>query len=320
MTNDIRKFNQVTEFLDLAKKDISKLNQLATNVRPRSCKICRSDKIFKYIELNGYELYLCPDCEFLAIYDEVNLDKFFEESISLTKYTDNVLKESDARKSKIFRPLANRIKNMSPDANKILEIGCGGGLLLEELASCFPNSEILGIESHKESCSLGINRGNKIINTKFEEYNQEGEFDVVVFWAVLDHIENPIKFFSKCSQLLSPGGLLIFGNANYMGLEIQIMGKDSNIFTLPHRRSFFTPKTFTKILEETGFSNREILGTGQLDLFYIEEFLKVSNDYIVEAPLLRTIFNSESLKAHFTEFLQQNLLVSHLTISARKVI
>jgi hypothetical protein len=73
-------------------------------------------------------LYLCPDCEFLAIYDEVNLDKFFEESISLTKYTDNVLKESDARKSKIFRPLANRIKNMSPDANKILEIGCGGGI------------------------------------------------------------------------------------------------------------------------------------------------------------------------------------------------
>lgn len=320
MKNDIRKFDQATEFLDLAKKDLSILKSIGNKITPNFCKICRSNLITKYVELNGYELYLCSDCEFLAIYDEVNLDKFFEESTALTKYTTNVLKQSDARKSNIFKPLANRIKRISPDAKKIVEIGCGAGLLLEELANSFPNSEILGIESHKESWKLGINRGNKIVNIKFEEYNQEIDFDVVVFWAVLDHIQHPVEFLNKCWSLLKPGGLLIFGNANYMGLEIQIMGKDSNIFTLPHRRSFFTPKTFTKILEETGFSNREILGTGQLDLFYIEEFLKVSNDYIVEAPLLRTIFNSESLKAHFTEFLQQNLLVSHLTISARKVI
>ncbi len=319
MENGIRKAAQVVEFLKQTNKDLGKITGMIRNGRPAVCKVCNSVSLVEKMNVSGFKLFLCSKCDFLGLYENLQseLDKYFSESKALSTYAQNVLLQAGERKAKIFAPLARKIKDAVPEALDILEIGCGAGLLLDELSLSFPNANIFGLESHTETAEIGVSRGLKVENIKFEDFNTERKFDVIVFWAVLDHIGDPKAFLKRCFNLLKHGGMLIFGNANYAGFEVMIMGEESNIFTVPHRQSFFTPKTFDILLGDIGFSSISIEGTGELDLFYVMEFLKSKDNSLTNSLALNVLTNSR-IDNELNDFLKRNLLVSHITVIAHK--
>jgi hypothetical protein len=89
----------------------------------------------------------------------------------------------------------------------------------------------------------------------------------------------------------------------------------SVLFT--HRQNFFTPKTFSWALNDIGFSEVKIEGTGELDLFYVSEYLKSKENVLLNSSIVNYINNPE-ISADLDQFLKRNLLVSHITISATK--
>ena len=88
---------------------------------------------------------------------------------------------------------------------KILDIGCGGGLLCEPLSRL--GAEMTGIDASKNNIEVAklhskeMNLNINYINCAPENFNFKNKFDVILNMEVIDHVSNVEIFIQNCSKL-----------------------------------------------------------------------------------------------------------------------
>jgi len=118
-----------------------------------------------------------------------------------------------ARKNIVKNTLSKEIPKKK---NKILEIGCGYGIMTELLQEY---GQIDGIDSNKECYAyLHKNLNGHFINANFMTYRINQKYDIIALFDVLEHIENDKKAITKISNLLENRGKLILTVPAYMFL------------------------------------------------------------------------------------------------------
>lgn len=103
---------------------------------------------------------------------------------------------------------------------KLIDIGCGGGLLAEpmrrmgfEVTALDASSENIGTaRAHAEQVGLDIRYKASTVEQMLEA--REGPFDVVLTMEVIEHVADPEAFVRACSQLVKPGGIMIVATLN----------------------------------------------------------------------------------------------------------
>jgi len=103
---------------------------------------------------------------------------------------------------------------------RILDVGCGGGILSEGLAQ--RGAEVTGIDlaeanlvtarQHAEENKLNINYQNIAVETLAAE--QPGSFDIVTCLEMLEHVPDPASVVQACATLVKPGGHIFFSTIN----------------------------------------------------------------------------------------------------------
>ncbi|MFQ6550910.1 bifunctional 2-polyprenyl-6-hydroxyphenol methylase/3-demethylubiquinol 3-O-methyltransferase UbiG [Aestuariibius insulae] len=146
---------------------------------------------------------------------------------------------------------------------RILDIGCGGGLLCEPMARL--GAEVVGADAaagnipvaqiHAEQSGLEIDYRH----TTAEDLAEAGElFDVVLNMEVVEHVSDPLSYLTACSALLRPGGLHVCStlNRNPKSYVVAIIGAEQVMRWLPkgtHEWSkFITPDELYDLLEKAG--------------------------------------------------------------------
>ncbi len=147
---------------------------------------------------------------------------------------------------------------------RILDIGCGGGLLSEPMARL--GAEVLGADAaernipvaqiHAEQSGLAI----EYRHTSAEALAAQGEaFDVVLNMEVIEHVADPPAYLAACFALLKPGGLMVCStiNRNPKSFAMAIVGAEYVMRWLPkgtHEwRKFITPDELFSMLLAAGF-------------------------------------------------------------------
>ncbi len=103
---------------------------------------------------------------------------------------------------------------------KVLDVGCGGGILTESLAqqgacaSGIDMSEtcIASARTHSQQQKLDIDYRCISIEEMAEKY--AGQFDVITCLELLEHVPEPAAVIKACGQLAKPGGHLFFSTIN----------------------------------------------------------------------------------------------------------
>lgn len=146
---------------------------------------------------------------------------------------------------------------------RILDIGCGGGLLSEPMARL--GATVVGADAaprnipvaqvHAEQSGLTIDYRN----TTAEDLAASGErFDVVLNMEVVEHVADPLGYLTACQQLLKPGGLMLCStlNRNPKSFMMAIVGAEWVMRWLPKGThdwaKFITPDELYELIRKAG--------------------------------------------------------------------
>jgi 2-polyprenyl-6-hydroxyphenyl methylase / 3-demethylubiquinone-9 3-methyltransferase len=146
---------------------------------------------------------------------------------------------------------------------RILDIGCGGGLLSEPMARL--GADVVGADAaprnipvarlHAEAAGLTIDYRH----TTAEDMAAAGEqFDVVLNMEVVEHVADPLAYLTACQILLKPQGLMICStlNRNPKSYLFAIIGAEHVMRWLPKGthdwRKFITPDELFDLIGKAG--------------------------------------------------------------------
>ncbi len=146
---------------------------------------------------------------------------------------------------------------------RILDIGCGGGLLSEPMARL--GAEVVGVDAAERNvpvASLHADEQGLSIDFRHataEDLVAEGEtFDAVLNMEVIEHVSDPGAFLTACHDLLKPGGLMTCSTINRTAksFAMAIVGAEYVMRWLPagtHQWSrFITPDELFGLLRLAG--------------------------------------------------------------------
>ncbi len=148
---------------------------------------------------------------------------------------------------------------------RLLDIGCGGGLLSEPMARL--GATVVGADAaagnipvaqiHAAQSGLTIDYRH----TAAEDLAAAGEqFDVVLNMEVVEHVSDPQAYLTACRQLLKPGGLMLCStiNRNPKSYMMAIIGAEHVMRWLPKGThewaKFITPDELQNLITNAGLS------------------------------------------------------------------
>jgi|TARA_B110000438_G_scaffold256764_1_gene264419 2-polyprenyl-6-hydroxyphenyl methylase/3-demethylubiquinone-9 3-methyltransferase len=153
---------------------------------------------------------------------------------------------------------------------KILDIGCGGGLLCEPL--CKLGASITGIDPSKNNIEVAKLHSKKMnLNIKYiccapESLNIKNEFDVILNLEVIEHVSNVDEFISNCSKLIKKQGIMFVAtlNKNLKSYVFGIIGAEYILRWLPIGThdwdKFLTPNVLENIVCNNNFLADKTVG------------------------------------------------------------
>ncbi|NQW68890.1 MAG: bifunctional 2-polyprenyl-6-hydroxyphenol methylase/3-demethylubiquinol 3-O-methyltransferase UbiG [Betaproteobacteria bacterium] len=127
------------------------------------------------------------------------------------------------------------------EGKKVVDIGCGGGILAESLAQS--GADTTGIDLSEKALKVaelhalevGANLTYRAISAEDLAQEQAGQYDVVTCMEMLEHVPDPASVVRACATLCKPGGILFFStlNRNPKSYLFAIIGAEYILRLLP---------------------------------------------------------------------------------------
>ncbi len=156
---------------------------------------------------------------------------------------------------------------------RVLDVGCGGGLLSEALAR--EGAEVTAIDLSPELVDVarlhllesdGLKVDYRLQAVEALADDIPGHFDAVTCMEMLEHVPDPLAVLAACRRLLRPGGSLFLSTLNRTpaAFALAIVGAEYVARLLPkgthHYRDFIRPHELGAWLRETGLDLQDVSG------------------------------------------------------------
>ncbi|RMG92979.1 MAG: bifunctional 2-polyprenyl-6-hydroxyphenol methylase/3-demethylubiquinol 3-O-methyltransferase UbiG [Zetaproteobacteria bacterium] len=198
-----------------------------------------------------------------------------------------------------FRPLhrinplrLNYIANhVSLKQARVLDVGCGGGLLAEGMANL--GAQVTGID--RSPRALGVARAHASKNELSVEYHESdaeswakdhaASYDIVTCLEVLEHVPDVQRTVKACADMLKPGGTFFFATLNRTPIAYlkAILGAEYILGWLPkgtHQYAkFIRPSEMHQAIRQAGMIVRDLRGMSYAfltDRFMLSDDLSVN--------------------------------------------
>ena len=185
----------------------------------------------------------------------------------------------------IIKTLKLKDKNKPLEKIKILDIGCGGGLLSEPM--CRMGAQVTGIDASEKNINIAKLHAKKDnLKIKYycaspENFKINDKFDVILNMEIVEHVQDVNFFLQSCSKLLKSHGIMFVATLNktLKSFFFAIVGAEYVLKWLPigtHEwDKFIKPNKLVDILEKSNLKLDKLDGM-KFNLFTDE--WKLSSD------------------------------------------
>jgi 2-polyprenyl-6-hydroxyphenyl methylase / 3-demethylubiquinone-9 3-methyltransferase len=182
----------------------------------------------------------------------------------------------------------SRDKKLMLKGLKILDVGCGGGLISEPMARL--GGEVTGIDASEKNIKIASLHGKKnnleikYLNNLPEELKEKEKFDIILNLEVVEHVDNLDLYLQSCHNLLKKNGLMFTATINRTLTSYikAIVGAEYILRWLPigthDWNKFIKPEELQKQLNDKKFFTKDLQG---LDFNPIFNKWKQSNNLSV---------------------------------------
>lgn len=179
------------------------------------------------------------------------------------------------------------VKNQeSLKGKKILDVGCGGGILTENIVR--EGAATTGIDASKEMIALAEQHAQKSgLDIRYIKSNVEGlnsiitdKFDVILCMELIEHVPDYRSVIRACKKLLNQNGTIIFAtiNRNYLSFFLTIICAEYIMGLLPkgthNYNLFIKPGELSNACAEVGLTKVNITGFSYNPVFREYYFCK----------------------------------------------
>jgi len=188
----------------------------------------------------------------------------------------------------------NKDKKLPLKNLKILDIGCGGGLISEPMSRL--GADVTGIDASNKNIKVAKLHAKKnnlkinYLNTVPENLDQQNEYDIILNLEVIEHVENLDLYLSSCFKLLKTNGIMFTATINrtLTSYVKAIVGAEYILRWLPigthDWNKFIKPEELEKKLTDLNFLITDLAGLSYNPFF--QEWKKtkdMSVNYIISA-------------------------------------
>ena len=173
---------------------------------------------------------------------------------------------------------------------KVLDVGCGGGILAESMASC--GADVLGIDMGKAPLTVArLHAMEAEIDLEYRQITVEelaeempGQFDAVTCMEMLEHVPDPASIIRACYKLVKPGGDVFMStlNRNPKSFMFAVVGAEYILQMLPKGthdyKKFIKPSELSNWARAAGLELKDITG---LSYNPLTKVYKLNNDVSV---------------------------------------
>ncbi len=170
---------------------------------------------------------------------------------------------------------------------KILDVGCGGGILAESMAVA--GAQVTGIDLAEKSLKVarlhglesGVTVDYQAISAEQMAAEHPQKFDIVTCMEMLEHVPDPGSIVQACAQLVKPDGWVFFStlNRNPKSFLFAIVAAEYLLQLLPKGthsyESFIKPSELAAAVRQSGLTMTQMAG---MEYNPITEHYKISAD------------------------------------------
>ena len=278
------------------------------------CYNCGSREISNSFVVNRFRYVRCKKCNMVYVnprFKEKIAHNLYSEDDYTEFYKIKLIPSINYRKNVLAVNKYNQIKKYFSKPGKVLDIGSGLG----EVLGIFQENKwkCMGVEFNKFAANYSRKKfGLAIVNKSIYDFDSSEEYDVIMFWGVLEHLYNPLKILKKVCNLLKNDGLLVLEVPSADSVLVRYYEKSlkpvDRIIEGDRHIMLFSVQSFIEMPRKAGFSAVEILSNGldistlnrlelnnKLDITQVNE-LQVLLDSSLQGDLLRGFFKRSVTK------------------------
>lgn len=180
---------------------------------------------------------------------------------------------------------------------RVLDIGCGGGLLCEPMRRL--GAEVTGVDALEKNVKTAKTHAEQVgldIDYRFgtiEQMVEAGEppFDIVLNMEVIEHVAAPADFIKDCAKMVRPGGMMFCSTINrtLKAFALAIVGAEYVLRWLPKGTHQFDklvkPVELSRYLTDAGLSVERRIG---MSLNPLTEHWKQTDDMSINYVMIAT--------------------------------
>lgn len=323
----IRPKDLYLEYIGLIKEDAKMLAGRGVMV---PCPGCGNKDTHRLFEKNGFPYDHCGKCNTFFCNPRPTLKdmEFFYKDTESARYWNEkfwpIVEET--RRADIFAPRVKKIRGYCEThgirLNRILDIGAGNGIFLEEFRNQVPEAEFRAIDPGSKAVEKCREKGFEVYETTVELAKQwKGWADVVVSFEVLEHAHDPLLFVRSAMRFLAPGGAVLMTTLNHEGADLRLLRDRSGQVLPPLHINFLSVTGFRNLFARAGFSKIETRTPGRLDVDILTNALEegLLGREELDPFLDWLIYEADgNIRENFQCFLADSGMSSHIWIWARK--